>query len=340
MTKLVTWVAAVGLCVQFGCTDDVFTEGDPDLPAPGDGTAVEVDTRQQPEAQPVPPGTPELIAFVATHQSASRDLFAHDGVLYWIEDEPVEGPQVRGVALQNGTWGTLAKLSESPFSIVSQGDFIYVTSPFAQTIDQIDPATGIVSTFATLSAAPLGLAADRDALYATTTDGRVLRISDNGSTIDTLTTVSDTPVTIAVRGEDVFFGTSGGALHRTVTTPDLGSEKISSQHGFAGGIAMDDTHVYWASDIERSVLRVDRQGGQPETVATQLYGLSGVAVDDRFVYMTSRGDNALRRFETRLVEDTLEVVGTSFRAPADPILVDGAVYFVAESAAAIATLAD
>jgi hypothetical protein len=338
MSKLATCLAVVGFCSLIGCTDDGGIGVDPGFPDLADNDAVSVDRTAPAAPQPLPPNE-GLVEFIATHQADSRGLLAHNGVLYWI-DESIGGAQVRGVSMENGAWGVLTKLNESPFSMVASGDALFVTSPFAQAIDRVDLATGDITKYVTFSAAPLALAVDRDALYATTTDGRVVKVTDAGNTVEVLASVSEAAVVLAVRGEDVYFGTAGGALHHTVTTPGLGSEKISSQHGFAGDLAMDETHVYWASDIERKLMRVDRFGGAPQAVIEQLYGLTGVAVDSGFVYVTSQGDNAVRRFEPLSVDDTLEIVGTEFRAPASPLLVDGQLFFVAEQAAAIGKLLD
>lgn len=108
-----------------------------------------------------------------------------------------------------------------------------------------------------------------------------------------LATAQDHPGALATDGEYVYYTTGGfqrseNAIRRV---PVLGGpSEILAQGSFvpAGSIACDETHVYWTSSTQPSVMRVLKTGGPPQIILRQLpQSPRELALDGTHVYLAT-----------------------------------------------------
>lgn len=108
-----------------------------------------------------------------------------------------------------------------------------------------------------------------------------------------LATGQDHPGALATDGEYVYYTTGGfqrseNAVRRV---PVLGGpSEILAQGGFVptGGIACDETHVYFTSSTQPSVLRVPKTGGPPQIILRQLpQSPRELVLDGTYVYLAT-----------------------------------------------------
>lgn len=150
-----------------------------------------------------------------------------------------------------------------------------------------------------------------------------------------LATAQDHPGPLTTDGEYVYYTTGGfqRAENAVRRVPVLGGpSEILAQGGFvpAGGIACDETYVYWTNSTQPSVMRVLKTGGPPQVVLRQLpQSPRELALDGAYVYLaTFRKDTPgfiLRVPKTGGVAQTL-ISGRD--AIHGLVMDDGALYFV------------
>jgi len=149
-----------------------------------------------------------------------------------------------------------------------------------------------------LDIAPWALAVGADAAFVTSAEspnGRVVRIPLDGSPAVVIAAGLDSPMSIAVHGDEVFFG-AAGQLWRLA---DDGSappvEVASSGESTPIGIAFDATHVYWTeSSSAGAVRRAPLAGGATETIAEGDPNPAGLVVRGGRAYWTVQGTGEVR----------------------------------------------
>lgn len=108
-----------------------------------------------------------------------------------------------------------------------------------------------------------------------------------------LATAQDHPGALSTDGEYVYYMTGGfqrseNAIRRV---PVLGGpSEILAQGGFipTGGLACDETHVYWTNSTQPSVMRVPKTGGPPQIILRQLpQSPRELALDGTHVYLAT-----------------------------------------------------
>lgn len=96
---------------------------------------------------------------------------------------------------------------------------------------------------------------------------------------------------LATNSSELFYMTQHGSLFHVAFASGSGTELEQNQPA-PGEIAVDDTAVFWvaATDTDQGVLRGRPfAAGQSTVLATGLNRPDGVAIDERYVYVTLRG---------------------------------------------------
>ncbi|HTN82662.1 MAG TPA: hypothetical protein VL242_03230 [Sorangium sp.] len=83
----------------------------------------------------------------------------------------------------------------------------------------------------------------------------------------------------------------GGSVFRAALTGgEIGeASAVVSDQGQLNGIALDDEHVYWTRRDEGTVVRMPKDGGEPEVLASRQQRPGDIAVDELAVYWINEG---------------------------------------------------
>lgn len=199
-----------------------------------------------------------------------------------------------------GAPALLASDPNLPARLLLDGGDLYWTSTFGNAIVKVPTAGGSTSSVYTNEVQPWGL----DKIGGTlvwTSNGATNRIRAAilpGAPVD-LTTSTGTATELVVADNSVFFMNLPSGLDEICSTPLAGgpvtvlaTTNISSLVGNAG-LAVDSTHVYWATGLTSAagyVARVPRTGGAVEILAPMQDEPTDVAVDGNYVYWAEQGD--------------------------------------------------
>ncbi|WP_437930730.1 hypothetical protein WMF37_16365 [Sorangium sp. So ce291] len=83
----------------------------------------------------------------------------------------------------------------------------------------------------------------------------------------------------------------GGSIFRAALSDgEIGeASAVVSDQGQLNGIALDDEHVYWTRRDEGTVVRMPKDGGEPEVLASRQQRPGDIAVDELAVYWINEG---------------------------------------------------
>jgi sugar lactone lactonase YvrE len=155
---------------------------------------------------------------------------------------------------------------------------------------KLKSGAGSVVTLSSTGTAPFGVAADDSFVYWTSQTSQLVTRSDKTGTVkDNISATSGLPKLIAVDALYVYWATDTAVLKHDKSSVVGDPTPLLSNLGAIGGLAGDPTGdaVYVVDTGAGKIVRVPKDVGLSEqTIATSQDELSGVAVDDTFVYWT------------------------------------------------------
>jgi hypothetical protein len=278
-----------------------------------------------PLAPPLPPAPSIMkvpidggatVTLVATQLGIST-LAAAGGNVYWSENGALLQTAVSGGAtttLAASGWSSVDAGAGTPAAqveglAVGPGG-LYVANETGS-IMTVPFDGGAPSTLASVAFMPLQLAVTATGVYWTncpapqsgsgcypgSTSGVVLGTSLGGGTVSTFAT-GLSPAGIAVDSEYLYVESDGASTGSLLVVPLDGGPTSTVAAAGAGGVAADDTNVYWMGDGE--ILRMPRGGGTVVTLVTHVptgmqsaLGSPAIAVDATSVYWIGTGNGPL-----------------------------------------------
>lgn len=246
---------------------------------------------------------------LATDQAQATELKIAGGWLYWVLNRAYGRGAVVRMPAEGGDVEVIAGGQENPEALAIHGDTVVWTTCgdglATGTVCQKRLDGGPVVTLATRQKQPRSIALDAECIYWTNfgnkrpgyfTDGSVVRMPrDGGKKRYILAKDQSMPHSITMDGDWFYWTTSAeiyepyspGAIlkrrkgeKRTIRLVEWGRE-----HGL---LAVDATHVYWFQEFGGVLVRVPKEGGEPEPLLLQssdpMLRVQSFAVDDRCVY--------------------------------------------------------
>lgn len=205
---------------------------------------------------------------------------------------------IQSVPLAGGTIETLASVpSNRPVDVAVTDTHVFWTNWAANSVQRVALAGGAVEDVST---------SDNHLSHRIVTDGShvwwtnignhtVRRATVEGGDVTTIATGSS-PLGIAVDATQVCWTNSGD---KTIVCAPLGGgapETLTTAPAAPHGMAMDDTHVYWADGSPTSsIRRADRATGTTETLAVDQDDTVYVALDEDAVYWANSGSGEILR---------------------------------------------
>jgi hypothetical protein len=139
---------------------------------------------------------------------------------------------------------------------------------------------------------PAGVAVDETSVYWTIFEGPVgaiVKAPLDGGVITTLATVTEENFGgVLVDATSIYWSNDQGATGLTdrITKADKtdgGNPIVMASPGFVAGMAIDSTSLYWGTE-GGALMRVDKAGGSPVTLASEQAWVYNPAVDSTNVY--------------------------------------------------------
>ena len=224
-------------------------------------------------------------------------VFARDGLVYWASYS-IEGV-LRSAPVGGGAVTDLV-VAPAAREIYVTPDFILWTRE-PDDVQQI-PITGSPDGMTALllsgNLLTQGLTADDEAIYwVNRQDGNVKRGAFD-LTGETPLAIGDVPWDVAVDDTSIYWTESGaapmsGKVVMADKTDGSGAVVLSADEARPVGIAIDESHVYWANEEDGSVKAVPIGGGAVKIVMGGLSKPANVAVDATSVYVTDAGGDAV-----------------------------------------------
>ncbi len=143
---------------------------------------------------------------------------------------------------------------------------------------------------------------------------------------------------IASDGDEVYFLDYGGGTVRRVSVPGGGADLVSVVQGgeaHFGGLAVDDTHVYFAMRGTGGVWRAAKDTSDVDgaELVSMFDGSFGVAVDDSLVYFIDTSAGEIRRIaKSEVGQDTTGTIVVEASNPTTLAVDDDGIYFAAGGA--------
>ncbi len=133
-----------------------------------------------------------------------------------------------------------------------------------------------------------------DQAYVLTRGGILWRITISTAAMAEVTRVDDYTRDLALDETTAFFS-AGGALWRSALLPASTAEVLVAESDDVGGVAVDGSHVYFASDAAGDIRRIPKAGGSVDTLVTGVLGVDNVSVDEGHVYFSEYQTGLVRR---------------------------------------------
>lgn len=223
------------------------------------------------------------------HVDASAVYFSDEGS-YW---DPSKPGRLARVAKSGGSVKELASDSVI-YGFASDASNLYFFNP--NQVKKIPKAGGTKTTLAGALDAVNDIAVDPSGVYFTTSTQDGLPVSQGMGSVNrvgagggALTLLAEAKAAggVAVDDSHVFFGSKGSVFR----LPKAGGSAVSlAKSSSVWEIEIDQTHAYWTDCQGGSVLAVPLAGGTPVTLASGYVCPSGLAVDADHVYFTDRGN--------------------------------------------------
>lgn len=135
----------------------------------------------------------------------------------------------------------------------------------------------------------------------------------------------DLPLWIALDGDSVYWTNRGEGTVAKVPKSGGPVTQLAAGQGEPERVAVDSTGVYWTNQADGRVMKVPMAGStEPIVIATGGDRLSGIALDDTYVYFTDEGADTIRR----ALKEPSQTPGTSvllisMQDGAKSLLIDG-----------------
>jgi len=268
---------------------------------------------------------------IAHSQKAPRNLGVYSDRLYCVTDTD-DGSAVRDIHHLGGHWSNLAVMDTNPASLDVNQAGVYFSDTQNQRVYVSTLVSGKTETLFSSSSLPTIISVDNEKnIFWAGADGTINQTDPNVTGQIPLTVVQQTPIYMTNDATHVYFATAEGMLFRTVKgVANTTAEKLASGEDFVGAIVVDDTHVYWANPFDRAINRVDLKGGSVETFITNVYGPGSVAIDDQYLYFSTRTEGMIKKF-AKDSSGGLIVVADNQREPTEIAVGDHFVYWVAQT---------
>jgi hypothetical protein len=330
-----TGLLALGLVVVVACGDDleIALDDDGDLPSgevaqeAGDATRVEPARGDQAAAEVLVKGARD-----------ATDLMVAGDRIYWIAPSD-DGWELRYVRPTGGPVTTVLKFGPvHPADLLFAGDDVYWIAPrrgrvYRTSMDVPGPREILLEDG---RAVPTALAAGSKALYVGSADGCIRRIwFGEDPAVEPVACAGGTPVVVAAREPDVFWGSAEGVLYSAPADGGAADKRLSGE-SFDSRLAIDDGSVYWLNAHARAVQVLARDAHGVKQLASAQYAPAGMIIDDSWVYFTTWSDQSVKRVSK--LESPVEVLAGDQAEPSDIALHGDRVYWLNEGQDAIMAL--
>jgi hypothetical protein len=174
----------------------------------------------------------------------------------------------------------------SAFSLVLDPTFVYYSTAFpTKTVSRVPKTGGTVDPIVPSEGGGPVAVDDTHVFYGTDTE--LVRASLTGGDRTPLDTIQYGLDRIAVDETRVYYSVANVGMYSI--DKNGGTAQPLAPDVIVGGLAVDSTQVYWAS--QENVSRMPKHGGKPTSVGRGDWG--SIAIDNEFVYWTTMTD--LRR---------------------------------------------
>ena len=249
---------------------------------------------------------------LASEQSAPNAIAVNATGVYWTNFS--DGGTVMSVPLCGGATTTLASGQAEPLGIAVDSENVYWTdygnacssSPACRgSVMKLPLAGGTPTTLASGRVGPTWIAVDATNVYWAD-DPLAQKVPLGGGT-PTLVYIVKYPVVIAVAGISIFWTgpEPEGSGFQVLQGPLSGDGMVvalASRQGTPNGLAVDDTSVYWGSEVldggtpaGGALMKADQGGGTLVTLVSTHREPTWVAADGTSVYWTSAEDGTVMR---------------------------------------------
>lgn len=234
---------------------------------------------------------------VATGQGAPLALTIDNGYLYWVSYS-VDGV-MRKTPLAGGA---LIDIIDAPTArdVVVHGSTVFWTRE-PDDIQSV-PVDGLPEGGAAglLSANQLtnGIAVDATNVYWVNRQDGYIKKCDHDLTNETPLSIGNVPWDVAIDDTNIYWSERGiasaeGKVIRANKADGAGLVELATGLARPEGIAVDATHLYWASSGDGTINKVPIAGGAPVIIATGQVQPENLAVDGTHVYWTDTVANVV-----------------------------------------------
>jgi hypothetical protein len=333
-----TGLLALGLVVSLSaCGDDlgIAVDDEGDLPSGEAGRDQQADSAGRVESGR---GSQAEAAVLVKDALGATDLRVAGDRIYWIAKSD-DGWELRYVRPTGGPVTTVLKFGPvHPGDVLFAGDDVYWIAPRRGRVlrTSMDVAGPSEVLYQDGGAPPTALAAGEKALYVGAADGCVRRIwFGEDPAVDPVACSDGTPVVIAVREPDVYWGTAEGILYRAPSDGGAADKRLFGE-SFDSRLAIDEGSVYWLNAYARAVQVMQRDAHGAKPLASAQYAPVGMITDDSWVYFTTWSDQSVKRVSK--LESPVEVLAGGQAEPADIALHGDRAYWLNEGQGTIMAL--
>lgn len=200
---------------------------------------------------------------------------------------------IRRISLGDGA--TMALASEGTaigaYHLEVAGGYVYAAAEARGAVVRVSLSDGTSSVLSSMDEIR-ALAFDGEYAYwssdASSPDSTIRRLALAGGAVETLAAVG---AQMLVRAGDALYGVSfrRGEVFRVTLASGTVQLLATTQAESPWGLAVDERYVYWGDRLRDggAVMRVSREGGQPEVLARSQSGVHGIAVERERVYWTA-----------------------------------------------------
>jgi hypothetical protein len=229
------------------------------------------------------------------------ELAADGEHVFWVSDQLLRKlPAAGGAPIEVGT--------VDGETMALDGTHAYFAGGGRGTITKLSKEGGSLETIVTGEKEPTSIAVDSSGVYwgnwssyamAPVADGSIARSAVDGSSVTELAASLIYVLGIALDADNIYFtSASDGQLYRI---PKSGGTPVAIATGLndpsgpvvdADGIYVRTRALYDDPESQDSILRASRDGGDPEVLVSERYGIDAIDVHAGYVYYTRSGGSA------------------------------------------------